>query len=58
MKKLKLIGVTILQVLKQIWFLPRSIASGARQQRQWMARNKFEAERLDRIRHPEKYLGK
>jgi hypothetical protein len=58
MKKLKLIGLTILQLLKQIWFLPGTIASGARQQRQWIARNKLEAERLDRIRHPEKYLGK
>lgn len=58
MKKLKLIGLTILQLLKQIWFLPRSIASSARQQRQWLARNKLEAERLDRIRNPDKYLGK
>jgi hypothetical protein len=58
MKKLKLIGLTILQLLKEIWFLPRTIANGVRQQRLWLARNKLEAERLDRIRNPDKYLGK
>ena len=58
MKKLKLIGLTVLQLLKEIWFLPRSITNGVRQQRLWLARNKLEAERLDRIRNPDKYLGK
>jgi hypothetical protein len=58
MKNLKLIGLTIIHLFKQIWFLPRSIARGARQQRQWINRNKLEAERLDRIRNPDKYLGK
>lgn len=58
MKKFKLIGLTIIQLLKQVWFLPRSIAAAVRQKRRGMARNKLEAERLDRIRNPEKYLGK
>ena len=58
MKYLKLIGLTIIQLLKQVWFLPRSIADSARQKRRWMVRNKLEAERLDRIRNPDKYLGK
>jgi hypothetical protein len=58
MKNLKLFGLTLVQLVKHIWFLPRSIADAARQKRQWLAKNKFEAERLDRIRHPEKYLGK
>jgi hypothetical protein len=58
MRKLKLLGLTIIQLAKQVWFLPRSIANTARQKRQWMVRNKLEAERLDRIRNPDKYLGK
>ncbi|HEY1789258.1 MAG TPA: hypothetical protein VGJ73_13955 [Verrucomicrobiae bacterium] len=58
MKILKLIGFTIIQLLKQIWFLPRSIADSVRQKRQSLARKKQEAERLDRIRNPDKYLGK
>jgi hypothetical protein len=58
MKNLKLIGLTIIQLLKLIWFLPRSIVAATRQTRRGMVRNKLEAERLDRIRNPEKYLGK
>ncbi len=58
MNHLKFICLAILQFARLVWFLPRSIADAARQKRQWMARNKLEAERLDRIRNPEKYLGK
>jgi hypothetical protein len=58
MKNLKLLGLTIIQLFKQVWFLPRSIADVIRQKRQWMIQNRFEAERLDRIRNPEKYLGR
>lgn len=58
MKKLKLIGLIFIQLLKQVWFLPRSIADAVKQRRHWIVQNKAEAERLDRIRNPEKYLGK
>ena len=58
MNRLKFICLAIVQFAKQVWFLPQSFAIAARQRRQWTARNKLEAERLDRIRHPEKYLGK
>lgn len=58
MKNLKLICLTIIQLAKQVWFLPRSIAMAIRQRRQWMVQKKFEVERLDRIRNPDKYLGK
>jgi hypothetical protein len=58
MKNLKLIGLTIIQLFKQAWFLPKTIAAAARQTRREMVRNRCEAERLDRIRNPEKYLGK
>jgi hypothetical protein len=58
MNRLKLICLAIVQFAKQLWSLPQSIAIAAKQKRQWTARNKLEAERLDRIRNPEKYLGK
>jgi hypothetical protein len=58
MNHLKFIWLTIVQFAKQVWLLPQSITMAIKQKRQWMARNKLEAERLDRIRNPEKYLGK
>jgi len=57
MSHLKFICLVVVQFARQVWFLPRSIANAARQKRRWMVRNKLEAERLDRIRHPDKYLG-
>jgi hypothetical protein len=58
MHTLKLIYVTILQLFKQVWFLPQSVANAVQQRRRQVAWNEHEAERLDRIRHPSKYLGK
>jgi len=58
MNPLKLIGLTICQLVKQVWFLPRSIAEAFQQRRRLAVRNGLEAERLDRIRNPSKYLGK
>jgi hypothetical protein len=55
---LKLIGLTLFQLAKQVWLLPQSIALAVTQRRQRIARNEFEIERLDRIRNPSKYLGK
>jgi hypothetical protein len=58
MHPLKLIYLTLLQLVKQVWFLPQSVANAARQRRRQVAWNEHEAERLDRIRNPLKYLGK
>jgi hypothetical protein len=58
MNHLKFICLAVVQFAKQVWLLPQSIANAVKQKRQWMARDKLEAERLDRIRNPEKYLGK
>jgi len=58
MNILKLICQTIIQLVKQAWSLPQSIAKAVQQRRRRAARNELEAERLDRIRHPSKYLGK
>ena len=55
---LKLICVTIIQLIKQVWLLPQSVANAVKQRRRQMVRNELEAERLDRIRNPSKYLGK
>ena len=57
MNALKLIFLTIFLLVKQVWLLPRSIANAVQQRRRRVARNEVEAERLDRIRHPSKYLG-
>ncbi|MGA2281184.1 MAG: hypothetical protein ABSG80_12870 [Verrucomicrobiota bacterium] len=58
MHTLKLICLTILQLVKQVWFLPQSVANAVRQRRRQIVLNELEAERLDRICNPSKYLGK
>jgi len=58
MQTLKLICQTILQLVRQVWFLPQSVANTVQQRRRQVAWNELEAERLDRIRNPSKYLGK
>jgi hypothetical protein len=55
---LKFICLTIVQLVKQVWLLPQSVAMAVQRRRRQVARNECEAERLDRIRHPSKYLGK
>lgn len=58
MQTLKLIGLTLLQLVKQIWFVPQSVANAVKLRRQRIVWNEHEAERLDRIRNPSKYLGR
>jgi len=58
MNALKLTCLTLIQLLKQVWFLPRSLANSVQQRRARVVWNEHEAERLDRIRNPSKYLGK
>lgn len=55
---LKHICLTVVQLAKQVWALPKAIATGFRNWRQEVAWSEAEADRLDRIRHPSKYLGK
>ena len=55
---LKLICMTIIQLIKQVWLLPQTVVDAIKQRRQQVVRNELEAERLDRIRNPSKYLGK
>jgi hypothetical protein len=58
MKTLKIICLTIIQLVKQAWLLPKNFADAIKDKRRQAARNDRTAERLDRIRNPSKYLGK
>jgi hypothetical protein len=58
MNILKIIGLTIIQLVKQAWSLPQAIISAVQQRRRRVVLNEREVERLDRIRFPHKYLGK
>lgn len=55
---LKVICLTIVQLAKQAWLLPEAIVAVFQKRRHRTEMNEMEAERLDRIRHPSKYLGK
>jgi hypothetical protein len=54
----ELICLTLIQLAKQAWSMPRALAIASEQRRRLIIRNEREAERLDRIRNPSKYLGK
>lgn len=41
-----------------LWMLPRLVTQALEQRRRQSALDELEAERLDRIRNPSKYLGK
>jgi hypothetical protein len=58
MHTLKIIGLTICQLARQAWLIPKSIFVGLRDRREESQRDMREAERLDRIRHPGKYVGR
>ena len=58
MHVLKHICQTAVSLFKQAWLFPHSVAVALQQRRRQFALNVLEAERLDRIRNPSKYLGK
>lgn len=58
MKTLRLIGLTLFDLGNQVWRLPETIANFIKGRQQQKIANEMEAERLDRIRKPEKYRGK
>lgn len=55
---LKLILEAIGTLARQAWLLPQSIANALTNRQRQVVLNEQEAERLDRIRNPSKYLGK
>jgi len=58
MQRFKLICRAMLRLLGQAWRFPRAVAGAFKRNRRRSALNLLELERLDRIRHPAKYLGK
>jgi hypothetical protein len=58
MYTIKLICLTIVNLVKQAWLLPQTVALALQQRRQQLTRHQHEAERLDRIRNPSKYAGR
>lgn len=58
METLKYICMTLIELVKQVFLLPQAIASALKQRRHQSVLDELEAERLDRIRNPSKYLGK
>ena len=58
MKILKQICLTFVEWIKQICALPLLAAKALQQRKHDAGLHELEAERLDRIRNPEKYRGK
>ena len=58
MNILKVICLTIVELVKQVWAFPATFAANLRKKGRVAEVNAAEAERLDRLRHPSKYLGK
>jgi hypothetical protein len=58
MRILILICITLSQFVKQVWLLPQAVMGSVKRKRHQAALGEAEAERLDRIRNPSKYLGK
>ena len=58
MNILKQMGLILVQLAKQVWALPQTLAASARQRRVQVLLDERESERLDRIRNPDKYRGK
>jgi hypothetical protein len=55
---LKIICFTIVELAKQAWAFPATATANFRKKHPQADVNKVEAERLDRLCHPSKYLGK
>jgi hypothetical protein len=58
MNILKLFCLTVIQLARQVCFLPRTIAEAVERKRLRAVVDEQKAERLDRIRNPSRYLGK
>jgi hypothetical protein len=58
MHTLKLICRAILHLVRQTWRLPQSAGSAIKQRRRQTLLQELEAERLDRLRNPSKYVGR
>jgi hypothetical protein len=57
MHTLKLICLSIAQLIKQVCLLPQTVADAIRKKRRTVL-TEDAAERLDRLRNPSKYVGR
>lgn len=55
---LKHIWATLREMGRQLWHLPRYVATISERKREQAVMDDREAERLDRLRNPSKYRGK
>lgn len=55
---LKLVCLTLFKLAEQALYFPQTVVVALKEKRQQDAQNHSNTERLDRIRHPEKYLSK
>lgn len=58
MQILLFIWRVIVNLVKQVCLLPKTISLVLQQNRRQISRRRFETERLDRIRNPSKYAGR
>jgi hypothetical protein len=58
MDTLKMICLTMFLLVKQVFFLPQTIATAVQKRRQRGISRENEVERLDRLRNPSRYQGK
>jgi hypothetical protein len=58
METLKMICLTLFLLVKQVLFLPQTIATAMQKRRRQGVSRENEVERLDRLRNPSKYQGK
>ena len=57
-QKLRHLRLSIMHLVKQAWLLPRFVVIAIKRWRRQIVLDEREAERLDRIRNPSKYLGR
>jgi hypothetical protein len=55
---LKLICLTLIHLVKHALAFPQLAVTALKDKRRQAALDEFEVDRLDRLRHPSKYLGK
>ena len=58
MYTLKLFCLTLIHLVKQAGQLPQAVAAAVTQRRRQIVLRELEAERLDRLRNPSKYVGR
>ena len=58
MNVIKQVCLSLANLVKALLLLPQVAWAALQHRRRMSAKNQFEAERLDRIRNPAKYLGR